>query len=170
MSFDSCVWGENEEENIAFMWCIRVNNICMKKKLAVGNASANKNFHWGLIWSHNKEKETEIFRCVFWIKVAVRQTREWARWRPCYKDKTNLLASLKCPMFLSQWIQAWNAAWKMLSEMQFWYRANNLSAFWLLFISQSSIPPFLSLILATLSRFLEFSSRSIKVHICSTDG
>lgn len=151
------------------MWCMRAINICMEKMLAVRNASANKHFHWGIIW-HHKEKETESFRWFFWIKVAVRQRREWARWRLCYKDKTNLLVSLKCPMILSQWIQASNVAWKVLSVMQFWYRANDLPAFWLLFTSQPSIPPSLSQILTTLSRFLAFCSRNIKIHICSPYG
>lgn len=153
MSFDSWVWGENEEENIA-LWCIRAINICMEQMLAVGNASANKHFHWGLIWPHNKEKETESFRCFFWIKVAVGQTREWARWRPCYRDKTNLLASLKCPMILSQWIHAWSTAWKVVRNAIL-IQGHWPSAFCLLFISQSSIPPFLSLTLATLSRYFK---------------
>lgn len=69
------------------MWCVRAINICKGKMLAVGNASANKHFHWGLIWSHNKEKETETIKCVFWIKVAVRQTREGPGGDPVTKTK-----------------------------------------------------------------------------------
>lgn len=34
----------------------------MEKMFDMGNARANKHFPWGLIWPHNKEKETENFR------------------------------------------------------------------------------------------------------------
>lgn len=59
----------------------------------------------GLFWPYHKEKETESFRWSFRLKVAVGQTREWAKWRSwsrCYKGKTNLLASFKCPLILCQ--------------------------------------------------------------------
>lgn len=65
MSFDSCVRGENEEENIAFMWCIRAINVSMKQMLAVGKCECKQTFPLGFNLASQQGKRNWKLQMVF---------------------------------------------------------------------------------------------------------